>query len=185
MGILSRIFKRKPNVVTVHNVGGIKFRVFNDADSLPFYRASKYMELQDMAAWRMTKATIDTYQAKIIEYLDKEQYDEIRHLVGYLESIRSMDATISVVMDYVNVFILLPGEDVDVPTTEAAEKKQLFAKDPEIMDFFLSIALIYLGLVQNLRKDIKAYLMEHNRYQVEIKLSRLIAMQTGLTLTKA
>jgi len=182
-----RIFGRRKerSLVSVHKVGGINFRVFKDADNLPFYRASKYMELQDMAAWRMTAATVDVYQAKIIEYLDAEDYDALRTLTAHVNSVRSMDATMAVVMEYVNVFILLPGEDIKVPTTEFAEKKQMFAKDPEVMDFFLSIAIIYLGLVKNLRPSIKDYLMEHQRWQVEINLLRLIGMRIGLTSIKA
>lgn len=170
--------------VDIKVVGGFQFTIWVSENHLPFMRASKYMELQDNAHWHVGPATVDIYHKNLKEAIQNNKNDDALRLIGYMDQLRAMETTFSQVLEYVNVFIMMPGEDPHTPTSEWLEKKKLISKNPEIMTFFLTSVQIYLKHIKDTQKDIVAFLMDHQRARVEKRLLFLIGRPVLLTFNK-
>ena len=184
-----RLFRRKPKVVEVPpltegSVAGFKFRMYTEPAHLPFKRAIKYLGLKEQAYWRMNEGTINVFLENITEYIKADKKEEALTLIGYVNELRKMENTIAEVLEYIDCFILVPGEKENELSLGYKQMKIELSKNPEILDFFLAFAQPLLKEQTPTSKDIITYLKESGRLIMEKRLLAFITRPAMLTLGK-
>lgn len=184
-----RIFKRKPKVVEVppiaqESIAGFKFRVFTEPAQLPFKRAIKYLGLKEQAYWRMNEGTVNVFLENLTDYIKADKKEEALTLINYVNELRKMENTIAEVLEFIDCFILVPGEKENELSLGYKQMKIELSKNPEILDFFLAFAQPLLKKPTDSSTDIINYLKESGRIKMENRLLGFITRPAMLTLGK-
>jgi len=185
------LFNKKKKLVSVISpdvenkaISGINFRVFTSPNKLPFYRAIKYLNLKEQNVWRLVPESVTIYQDKLKQYIKAGKTDEALTLINYLDELRSMQMTLAEVIEFADCMILLPGEpEKDLSPSHRAAKVQL-AENPEIMDFFLTVAVPLLSGQDYSLVNIITYLKDTGRLTLEKTLLKFITKPEVLSFSK-